>query len=203
MTVGRGQDWGGSGPLPTDGVVVGDDAEAHAVVTAARREGDPIPVLGLTGGDLRRTLGGRRDADGLRRPDATRVTVDLGSVLADGRLHWFVAHLLSRRSWWRGPVTVAMNAQWMGRWNVAPRAHPGDGLLETFEADLGLSDRLEARRRLVTGSHVPHPGIVQRRTAAAQLDPGRAQPVLLDGVSIGSARHLAVRVEPDALHVVV
>lgn len=203
MTARRGQDWGGPGPLPADGVVVGDDAEARAVVTAARRVGDPIPVLGLTGGDLCRTLGGRGDEARLRRPDATRVTVDLGAVLADGRLHWFVAHLLSRRSWWRGPIAVAMNAQWMGRWNVAPRAHPGDGLLDTFESDLGISDRLEARRRLTTGSHVPHPGIVQRRTAAAQLDPGRSQPVALDGVPIGSARHLAVRVESDALHVVV
>lgn len=203
MVIRRGTTWGGTGPLPDDGVIVHDDGEARKVVTAARRAGDPPPPLGLVGGDLCRTLGGRGDRERLRSDAATRVTVDLGAVLLDGRLHWFVAHLVARRRWWRGRVYAAMNAQWLGSWNVAPRAHPGDGRLETFDAALPLGDRLKARSRLEDGSHLPHPDIAYRSVAAAQVDLDPPTPVWLDGRPVTTAGTVSVRVEPDALQVVV
>ncbi len=66
MTIEKGQDWGEVGPLPDDGVVVRSDAEARAVVTAARRANEEVPPLGLLGGDLCRTVGGRGDEARLR-----------------------------------------------------------------------------------------------------------------------------------------
>jgi len=203
MAVERGRDWGTAGPLPPDGVVVRSDAEARAVVTAARRAGTPIPPLGLLGGDLCRTVGGRGDEDRLRGDGAVRLTVDLGAVLVDGRLHWFVAHLVARRSWWRGPLLAACNAQWVGDWDIAPRAHPGDGLLEVVEADPTLGDRLKARRRLPLGTHVPHPDITIRRAAAVQRDLPAGHVVWLDGERVGPARTLSIRLEADALRIVV
>src|SRR5262245_56663579 len=127
MAVAKGQDWGAVGALPHDGVVVHSDAMAREVITEARRANQPVPPLGLLGGDLCRTLGGRGEEARLHSPDATRVTCDLGVVLVYGRLHWFVAHLVTRRSWLRGELFGAFNAQWLGDWDVAPRAHPGDG----------------------------------------------------------------------------
>jgi diacylglycerol kinase family enzyme len=168
------------------------------VVEKARRANEPIPPLGLLGGDLCRTVGGRGDEARLRSADAMTLPVDLGAVLVDGRLHWFVAHLVARRSWWRGPIHAAMNAQYIGRWDVAPRSHPGDGLLDTFEVTMAFGERLKARSRLGSGTHVPHPGIEQRRVPAVQWDVGGAT-VYLDGVALGPARHLSVRVESDAL----
>lgn len=203
MAVRRGGSWGGRGGLPDEGIVVHDDGEARNVVTGARRAGHDPPTLGLLGGDLCRTLGGRGDRARLYGEDATRATVDLGAVLVDGRLHWFVAHLVARRRWWRGRVYLAMNAQWLGDWNVAPRAHPGDGRLETFDARLGAGDRLKARTRLRQGTHLPHDGIEERRTAATQVELAPPTPVWLDGVALGPARSLSIRVEPDALQVVV
>lgn len=203
MGVHRGRDWGTVGPLPPDGVVVRSDAEARAVVTAARRAGEEIPPLGLLGGDLCRTLGGRGDEARLHGDGAVRLAVDLGAVLVDGRLHWFVAHLVARRSWWRGPLFAAGNAQWVGAWDVFPRAHPGDGRLEVLEADPPLGDRLKARRRLPLGTHVPHPAITIRRAAAVQHDLPAGHAVWLDGERVGPARTLSIRVEPDALRIVV
>lgn len=203
MTVGKGLPWGQAGPLPEDGVVVGSDAEARAVLEAARREQRPYPVLGLVGGDLCRTLGGTGDADRLRSAEAMTLPVDLGEVLVDGRLHLFVAHLVARRSWWRGRVVAAMNAEWLGGWDVAPRGHPNDGRLDLLDADLGLGDRWKARARLATGTHLPHPGIRAASVAAEQLELDPPLDVWLDGERIGRARRLAVRVEPDALTVVV
>ncbi len=203
MTIEKGRSWGEPGPLAADGVVVRTDAEARAAVEAARRAGGPIPELGLLGGDLCRTVGGRGDEARLRSVDAVRLPVDVGSVLVDGRLHRFVAHLVARRSWWRGRVVAVMNAQWIGAWDVAPKSHPNDGLLDVFDGDLSLDDRWKARRRLLTGTHVPHPGIAQRRVAALQVDFDRPTPVWLDGERVGEARSLAIRIEPDAVTCVV
>ncbi len=205
MTIRKGETWGEPGPLPPGGVVVSSDAEARAVVTEARRAGDPVPALGLLGGDLCRTLGGRGDEARLRSEAAVRAPVDLGSVLVDGRQHWFVAHLVARRSWWRGRIVAAMNAEFLGDWDVAPRAHPGDGLLDLVDvaASMPLGDRLRARGRLPQGAHLPHPDIAVGRRPALQVDLGPRCRVWLDGEPVGEARHLSIRVEPDALTCVV
>jgi hypothetical protein len=205
VTIRKGEAWGELGGLPADGVVVRSDAEARAAATAARRAGRPMPTLGLLGGDLCRTLGGRGDEARLRSGEAARVPADLGSVLVDGVQHWFVAHLVARRSWWRGRIVAAMNAEFLGGWDVAPRAHPGDGLLDVVDvaAAMPLGDRLRARRRLPSGGHVPHPAIAVSRRPAVQLDFDRTTPVWLDGERVGDARRLSIRVERDALVCVV
>ncbi len=203
MTVRKGEAWGGPGALPADGVVVDSDLAARRVVTEARRAGRPIPPLGLLGGDLARTCGATGREERLHGPDAQTLPVDLGEVLVDGSLHFFVAHLVARRSWWRGPIVAAMNAQFLGPWDVAPRSHPGDGRVDLFEADLSLGDRWKARSRLRSGTHVPHPGIGERRVKAVQLDLAPGTSVWLDGERMGTARALSIRVVPDALTVVV
>jgi hypothetical protein len=203
VTIGKGSPYGGPGALPADGVVVASDAAAAAVVTEARRGGRVVPTLGLVGGDLCRTLGGLRDIDRLRTPEATTFPVDLGCVLIDGRLHYFVAHLAAHRRGWSGPFAVAMNAEWLGDLDLGPRSHPGDGLLDLTEGRLGPRDRLAARRRARTGSHLPHPGLRTSRSGKAELSFPDGVPVFLDGVGVGTAHELLLHVEPDALTVVV
>jgi len=200
--ISKGSPYGEPGMLPDDGVVVRSDRQARAVIEQARHEGRPFPVLGLLGGDLCRTLGGPGDEARLRSPEAVRVVVDLGEVLLDGRLHVFVAHLVARTRGW-GHVVAAMNAQFVASWVLGPRAHPNDGLLDVYQADLSVPDRMKVRARVRHGAHLPHPRIKERRTAAMQIDLGRPRTVYLDGEHWGEARNLALRVEPDALTVVV
>jgi len=203
VTIEKGQPWGEPGGLPEGGVLVRSDAEARAVVEQARRAGGPVPALGLMGGDLCRTLGGTGDEGRIRSGEGMRLPIDVGAVLLDGRLHWFVAHLVVRRGWWRGRIVAAMNAQYLGRWDVAPRSHPNDGRLDVFDVTMGVGDRIKARSRLPLGTHVPHPAIVEQRVAHLQLDLARPTPVRLDGEVVGSARSLSLRVEPDAVVCVV
>lgn len=202
MPIAKNTPWGEPGVLPDDGVVVRSDAEARAVIERARAEGRPYPSLGLLGGDLCRTLGGAGDEGRLRSADAVRFPVDLGEAVLDGHLQVFVAHLVARTRGW-GHVVAAMNAQFVGPWVIGRRAHPNDGLLDVYQADLSLTDRLKVRGRLGHGEYLPHPRITERRTAAIQIELDRPRPVYLDGAPWGEARTIALRVEPDALTVVV
>ncbi len=198
MPISKGSPYGEPAPVPDGLVVVRTDREARAALEDARRERRPYPGLGLLGGDLCRTLGGGTGPElaGVRFP------VDLGLVLADGRLHLFVASLVARTRLWTRAF-VAMNAQYLGPWDVAPRAHPGDGLLDTYDVHLRPGQLAPVRSRLAHGSHLPHPGIKERRTQAMQVELDRALPLRLDGQAMGKARVLSVRVEPDALVVFV
>jgi hypothetical protein len=203
VTIRKGEEWTRRGPLPPGGVVVRDDAEAHHVIAAARRSNLAVPPLGLLGGDLCHTLGGVGDEARLHSDHATIGVCDLGWALLDGKIHWFASSLVAHHRWWRGRAFVAMNAAWLGPWNVAPASHPADGLLETAEVEIPLTQLLAVRRRLPQGAHLPHPGIRVRRTAATQVELDRPTPVWLDGVPAGRVRTISVRVEPDALTVVV
>ena len=198
MPIAKGSPYGEPGELPAGGVLVRSDAEAGAVLRDARRDRRPFPALGLLGGDLCRTLGGGTGNE----LQGVRFTVDLGEALLDGRLHLFVAHLVARTRLWTRAF-VAMNAQSLGRWNVGPRAHPNDGLLDTYDARLPLGQLLPVRARLHHGAHLPHPGIKERRTAALQVELERPLAVRLDGAGAGRARVISVRVQPDALTVVI
>jgi hypothetical protein len=202
MPVRRGEAWGHEGVLPAGGIVVRSDAEARTVVEEARRAGDELPVLGLLGGDLCRTLGGTGDERRLHEGGVV-AEVDVGAALIDGRLHWFVAHLVARRGWLRGPIVALMNAQFLGDWDVAPRAHPGDGRLEQLHVTMRAGERLQARPRLPLGTHVPHPRIHESRVAFTQLELTKPTPIRLDGEVVGKARSVSVRLEPAALRVVV
>jgi hypothetical protein len=207
VTIERGRSWGTRSPLPTGAVVVHGDAEAREVVESARRAGTAVPVLGLLGGDLWRTLGGcAGDPGRLTSPEAVTVTVDLGTVVLDTTRHWFVAHLVARQSWLHGEALVAMNAQYLGDWDVAPRSHPGDGRLDVVRLDparFGWRDRIEARRRLRTGTHLPHPGLLAHQSATETVELTEPLPVRLDGQLVGRARTISIAVERDALTVVV
>ncbi|MYH76110.1 MAG: hypothetical protein F4134_00105 [Acidimicrobiaceae bacterium] len=199
---GWGVDFGASGEIPPDALAAGSDAAAGKIVAEARRANRAIPPVVLTGGDLARTLGlapARTASSPSLAAIGARFEVDVGAALVDGRLHWFVAHLVVRRSWWRGRLLVAANASFIGRWNAAPRSHPGDGRLDVFDADPPLGVRLAARRRLPSGTHVPHPQITQRRVAAAQYELDPDLDVYLDGVRLDRVRTLSLRVEPGAL----
>ena len=202
MPISKGSPYGSPGRLPDDGVMADSDAAARAAIEAARHAGRDLPVLGLHAGDLARTLGATGDPDRPCSAEAVTFPVDLGEVLIDGRLHFFVAHLVARTRTW-SYAFVAMNAQYLGDWNLGPRAHPNDGLLDTYDAHLPPNQLLPVRARLHHGAHLPHPGIKERRTAALQVELERPLPVRLDGAGAGRARVISVRAQPDAITVVV
>lgn len=198
MPIAKGSSYGEPGGLPEGGVIVSSDAAAGAALTEARNQRRPFPALGLLGGDLCRTLGG----GGGKELQGVRFTVDLGEALLDGRLHLFVAHMVARTRLWTRAF-VAMNAQWLGTWNLGPRAHPNDGLLDTYEVRLTPGQLAAVKSRLHHGAHLPHPGIGERRAGEVTVELDRPLPVRLDGVVTARASSIVVRAAADALVVAV
>ena len=187
----KGEDWGEVVAAPADLVDVTSDAALAAHLEAA--DGRPVRVRG---GDLLTTVGGALgDGCTVRRLpiDVLRVESDAGEWLA-------IAHVVARRSWWRGSLLAVMNVDRLGAWDVAPRAHPDDGRADVVEVDpaMGIRDRWQARRRLPSGTHVPHPLLHVRRITDASWTFERPCRLWVDGVARATVRSLRVVVEPDA-----
>jgi hypothetical protein len=210
VTISKGQDWGEPATCPGDVRVVRDNVGLFRLLAT----GDGLPradeaTVGLAGGDLARTVGAPDDPARFRPGSRVSVaTVDLGVARHDAGVHTFAAHaVLHGRwwegSWWRGPIVAVMNAQFIGRWDVASRSHPNDGWLDVTELDssMSLRQRVLAARRLPTAGHVPHPDIRTRRVRRGEWAFERPMPLWLDGEPVGATRNLEITVVPDALPV--
>jgi hypothetical protein len=161
------------------------------------------PVVGLAGGDLCATLGGRGDVADRLGSETMLLPVDVGLAVVDGQAqHAFVAHALWRARFWQGPAVAAMNADLLGVWRPAPRAHPGDGKLDVVQGQLSVRERLIARKRARTGDHVPHPDISIARTAQTIIAL-RRRTLWIDGTNVGPCERLELSLAPQAVLVAV
>jgi len=196
MSIAKGQEWGRPGRLPVDAPVASGDADAAGLTDGPHR------IIGLDGGDLARTLGMR--APYRRGGDKQIVPVDVVEVeLDDGTTHRFVAHAVLGRPFVGREATAIMNAAFIGEHNLAPRAHPGDGRVDVVRLDLPVGDRLEARRRSATGSHLPHPGVSIRSASDGRVELSGRRPVTIDGRRCGRSSSLDFRVLPGAIEIAV
>jgi YegS C-terminal NAD kinase beta sandwich-like domain len=189
VTIRKGESWGAPAARPADLVLAGSDAELAQLV--ARDAGG---AYGLGGGDLHRSLGAPPPREPMQRlpMDALRVRLDGDEWLA-------VAHVVARDGWWRGPLLGVLNCAYVGDWNAAPRAHPNDGRFDVVEVSAAMSvrQRLQARRRLALGTHVPHPQIAVRTAESAVWSFGAPRDVYVDGVRRGRATRLEIAISPD------
>lgn len=206
MTIRPGEAW----ERPIDGVrelpVVRSDRELAAVAVAGLSDGRPAGPVLLRGGDLHRTLGSPAP-----RADRVAADVDVLEVLDADRgavLGHAVAHVVITAGRWPsyllGEVIVAGNSGHLGSFEVAPRAHPGDGLVDvlSISARMSIRQRMTAMARARTGGHLPHPDITVRRVPAYEIEFGRPARVRLDGERVGRVRAVTIRVLPDAVTIV-
>jgi len=200
VTIKKGVPWGEAVPSPSDLRVVPTDRAARDFVVRERERGEALRPLGLGGGDLARTMGG---GNGRFPGTVTQAPIDLLRVQCGERITWAVAHVVARRGWHRGEVLFAMNAQFFGEYDVAPRSHPNDGRVDILHvaADMTWRARRAAMRRARTGTHLPHPQLSTRQVADYSLTFGRPLVIWVDGERWGTAAELQITVQPDALTV--
>jgi diacylglycerol kinase family enzyme len=176
---------------------VSTDRDVRDWVIWHRSRGVAIGDLGVSGGDLARTCGGATGT----RPASAKVTVDAMRVSLDGLdPTWGVAHVVVRRRWLHDEVVMVMNAQFYGAYDIAPRGHPNDGKVDVLRVDpaMGWRDRVQARQRARTGTHLPHGHLSMRSVPEVELDFDEARVVWIDGVRVGTACQVQINVEPDA-----
>jgi hypothetical protein len=218
----HGEPWGRAATGPPDVEVTGDDADL-----AARAAGHPGALLRFhpsPRSDLARALG-----LGPEGTAATEVAIDALAVRSDGdgddaravnavvlgtppdRLRWSVwsarvSVRLDDRPWFAGRATtvVVANGQFLRGADLVPRGHPGDGSAEVQVYALGRRERAGMRRRLPTGTHVPHPRIAVGRARRVEIEvAGRRLPVEVDGRRIGRSGRLDVTVAPASIRLLI
>jgi hypothetical protein len=198
VTIGKGHGWGERVARPDDLRIVADDADLAAALT------DPDGgAVGLAGGDLHATLGAPAAGD---RAQLTKVPIDLVEVRLDDHDPVVAcAHVVAHRPWWRGGwlrgrLLIAMNAEFLGPRDLAPRGHPNDGRIEVIECDESMSirQRLVAARRSRRAAHLPHPALRTRSIRHARWDFDRPHVVRIDGRRAATARAVELQVCADA-----
>jgi diacylglycerol kinase family enzyme len=90
--------------------------------------------------------------------------------------------------------------------NLAPRAHPNDGRIDvlTIDASMTFRNRLIARNKAMTGTHLPHPQISVRQDQSfhtSKLD--RGEKLSIDGILVREWSEIFVSIMPDYWQVVV
>ncbi|MDP4648906.1 MAG: hypothetical protein NWP39_04005 [Ilumatobacteraceae bacterium] len=205
MVIQRGESWGSEGVAVDDLVWASSDSELAKHISSGRKD------IAVSGGDMWRTIGSsnRRVLSGetaMCLPiDVMHVEYQVGN--GDIVTKMAVANVVVRPAnlrggWLRGEISVVANAQFLRKWDVAPRGHPNDGRVEVTQVsrDMGLRQRLSARPRLRTGTHLPHPLIETKsvKSFVTSLDEGSHQILWIDQQRIGQVKNVTVQVISDA-----
>lgn len=200
MTIRRGGEWGSVAPVP-GGIVL---CRGNLDLNDALNSPNPPTTIGVLSGDLQRTVSSSPDPSHYTvGTQVVTVTIDLIALRSQCGSPRAASHVVARRSWWSGEILVVSNAQFLGSWDVAPRSHPNDGLLDIshVRAGMPLRQRIAARPRLRTASHLPHPDIEIQRVRAARWEFRRPLDIYVDGKAIGRSAWLEVECLADALTV--
>jgi hypothetical protein len=211
-----GEEWGTPTDDEADLVVRGDDTALAAVLPD---DAGRVPLVRFVpeGSDLARAVGLAAGVDA--RPRGLALPIDAVTTAHGPAVNVVVVGPApaALRPWHRsppvrvtvdgrtvhdGPATtvVVANGQFDGPADLAPRGHPGDGRLEIQVYALRPGERAAMRRRLPTGTHVPHPRIVTTTGRAVTVHVGAAGlAARLDGRPIGRVRSLDAAVRHPAL----
>ncbi len=194
MTIEKGVPWGSTARMPADVVVVPDEATAAQAVL---RGGQCVV---LQSGDLMRALGGTATTITPQHGSACRLLpCDVLRITLDDTTQTTAVSSVVVGSW-RHPRWWVTSGGFLGALNVAPRAHPNDGLADalTFGDGLDLRQLFAIRRRMKLGDHLPHPQLTMQRAREVQWQHAQPAPVTIDGQSMGRVRSVHVVVQPDA-----
>jgi hypothetical protein len=216
----KGEAWGTpvSGPAEAEGS--GGDAALARLVAA--HPGARLAFTPDAGSDLARAVGLTPGLSG-REHRTTEVVLDALRGVDDGlavnmivlgvppdRLHrWHRPRLVrvevDGRAAYDGKATtvVIANGQHLRGNDVVPRGHPGDGRLEVHVYSLEGRERVEMRRRLPTGSHVPHPRITTTSGRTVKITSSRPLARETDSRKQGKVTDVTVTLIPAAYRLLI
>jgi hypothetical protein len=216
----HGQPWGHPASAPPDIELSGDDVDLAAAV--ARHPGALVRFRPSPSSDIARALGLGTDAGAATEVvldslviegDALEATTAVNAVVVGrppDRLRWTTRNTpmsitVDGRPWFTGAATTAVVAsgQFLRGADLIPRGHPGDGWAEVQVYTLPRTKRRAMRRRLASGTHVPHPLIKTGRARHIEIEADRSVPLEVDGRARGTTKRLTVELVRGAIRVLV
>lgn len=184
--------------VPDDAIFCNSDAECAEAAASG------IPFIPLAG-ELAHALGA---GSALISAGQQCVILSIDQILikatsTSGEIfHFNAISDLTFGSYWHGEFHVITSTGWTGGREVCPRAHPGDGVLDYLrvETAMSLRQRLKARRKMRSGTHLPHPSLRVSRLTSLTLE----GPLLLivDGVARGKYAQIDCSIEASSAQVV-
>lgn len=213
----RGEPWGNK-PDGAPGVQVeGDDAALAAA--AARHRGGLIRFVPNPSSDIARAIGLSTEGPaGATEISLDALELDDGTTLSNAAVVGVPPDRLGRRRRRRpvrvevdgrvvfdGPATsiVVATGQFVRGADLVPRGHPGDGRVEVQVYALDPGQRAPMRRRLVVGTHVPHPGITEASGRRVVVMTRRPWPLELDAHRAAPRSRVSLSVVPSAYRLLV
>ena len=101
-------------------------------------------------------------------------------------------------------TVVIANGQYLDGCDLVPRGHPGDGRVEIQVYALTPGERTPMRRRLPSGTHLPHPRITTTSGRTIEVTTGdRAWPLMVDGEPGTSVHRLGAAVRSPAVRLLI
>lgn len=194
MTIERGVAWGEHIQTPSGVITVNSDRELA--------ECGPKDFVSLQSGDLFHALGSPHSVIG--RTECILVPIDALQCridFEDTSVHMLAASSVVVGSWWSSSDYLCLtNGGMYGGRDLTPRAHPNDGKWDLFRlsSTMGYRQRMIARRRSRTGSHLPHPEISVQRLSQFSCDRiSQGQRLSIDGVMVKQWTSIHCQVLPD------
>jgi hypothetical protein len=214
----HGQPWGRPATGEPELEVAGEDGALAEV--AAQHPGALVRYRPSPTSDVARALGLGRDAAGTEVALDALALDELGGARAvnavvvgrpPDRLRWTarasaITVTIDGRAWFAGRAStvVVASGQFLRGADLVPRGHPGDGWAEVQVYSLPRGERRAMRRRLSTGTHVPHPLVRTARARRIEIEvAGRSLPLEMDGRERGRVARLTVTLVAEAIRILV
>jgi len=190
----RGETWGTPTTRHIEDIVVKGDSALAAQ--------PPDHRLIATGGDLAHSLGFTTIPEVGHA--CTEVPIDgiqIDLEMKNGQSKTVIgASSVSIGSWFLGRFVCITNSGFIDARNVAPRAHPNDGFLDVMALDtaMTLQQRIRARQKSLTGTHIPHPQINVSRSRHKEYTKESFSDILsIDGHKVLSWQRVTIQILPD------
>lgn len=223
MTIRPGDEWGTPTESPPDLRVAGSDQDLSRALTAWPHSNPLISFEPSVDSDLAKSIGlsWLRDPEATIAGAAGKIAAPIDAIeyriagktyLAMNAIEVGVSPLLLRatsrskeisvtingRKFFNGFASgvVVANGQFIGAADLVPRSHPGDGRLEIHIYSLKAGERAAMRRRLATGTHLPHPRISTGSGSRVRIEvKGGAWPIRADSELAGRAGRIELEVQ--------
>ena len=159
-------------------------------------------LIGLRGGDLYESLGGR--GVGERESDNATVglRLDLGHLVI-GQLNYLFASYCKISKPLKPWYTIwVINSPIIDGRRISPKSHPADGFLDIVEFSLSFRQSQKAYKRSKSGDHLPHPQIQTSKKRTYMMKAKGKRKVVIDGKKITYSNEASISVIPHAIAVI-